>query len=99
MCTIQSGAPKGNTKIIIAPSVDKGRILIRILVTCPHLQRTNNNIHEGHTGYNQDDSVTLWLQEVTNRLIYTREMAYVYIIFRTEDGDTCAKNAKYLSAP
>ena len=33
-------------KINIAPSVDKGRILIRILVTCPHLQRNKNDKRE-----------------------------------------------------
>ncbi len=32
-----------NTKIKIAPSLDEGRILIRILVTCLHLQRTKNS--------------------------------------------------------
>ena len=35
-----------DTKIKIAPSVDKGRILIRILVTCLHLKRTKNDKRE-----------------------------------------------------
>ncbi len=33
----------GNTKIKIFPSVDKGHVLIRILVKCLRLQRTKND--------------------------------------------------------
>ncbi len=36
-----------NTKIKIAQSVDKGHISIRIL-SCRHLQRTKNDLHNGH---------------------------------------------------
>ena len=35
---------ENNTKINIAPSVDKGHILIKILVTLLHLQTAKNDI-------------------------------------------------------
>ncbi len=75
-------------KIKITPSVDKGRILVRILVTCHHLQRTKYDTQRPSLGYNQDNLVSLmfsadqidrpplkvWLPEVTElSRIYRRD--------------------------
>ncbi len=47
-----------NAKIKIAQSVDRGRILIRILVTCLYLQRTKNYKQERLLG-------VLWVNSAT----------------------------------
>ena len=63
-----------NTKIKIAPSVDKGRILIRILVTCLHLQRTKNDKRERLWVCSCDPGYILkeWVRKWLSSPIYTR---------------------------
>ncbi len=99
-----------NTKIKIVPSVHKGRIFIRILVTCLYVQRTKNDAREGHLlgiigtisshfnkvslifGVDRISTLSttrIWLLEVNESSRLYREMAFMYIIFGNEDGDTC----------
>ena len=91
----------GKNKMKIIPSVDNGCILLRILVTCLHLKRTKNDIHEGHL------SGIIGFRKCTDHPDYTREMVFMYIIiglktlvykilFKFQNYYLCFSNFKHL---